>query len=94
VGEAEIAEAVRACGRLPRVECLVLAGSLMGGDISRAVREIQALGIVVVCLKMAGSVGKAADLVVSDPIQAGVMAVMLVASTAKLDIGRVRGKEF
>ncbi|MEA2682588.1 MAG: energy-converting hydrogenase subunit [Chloroflexota bacterium] len=94
VGEAEIAEAVRACIRLPRVEALVLAGSLMGGEITKAVLEVREKGIVVVSLNMAGSVPGAADLVVSDPQQAGVMAVMLVASTAKLDIQRIRGRRF
>lgn len=94
VGEAEIAEAVRATARLPRVEAVVLAGSLMGGEITRAVLEVRAKGIVVVSLNMAGSVPAAADLVVSDPQQAGVMAVMLVASTAKLDIQRIRGRRF
>jgi energy-converting hydrogenase B subunit Q len=94
VGESEIAEAVRATARLPRVEALVLAGSLMGGDISAAIKEVQQKGIVVVSLNMAGSVPGAADLVVSDPQQAGVMAVMLVANTAKLDIQRIRGRRF
>jgi energy-converting hydrogenase B subunit Q len=94
VGEKEIAEAVRAVARLPRVECLVLAGSLMGGEITAAVKEIQAAGILVVSLRMAGSVAKVADLVVSDPLQAGTMAVMLVASTAVLDIERIRGGSF
>jgi energy-converting hydrogenase B subunit Q len=91
VGEKEIAQAVRAVARLPRAECLVLAGSLMGGEITRAVEEIRAAGIIVVSLRMAGSVAAAADLVVTDPLQAGTMAVMLVASTAKLDIERIRG---
>ncbi|MFN2465820.1 MAG: DUF5612 domain-containing protein [Candidatus Dormibacteria bacterium] len=94
VGEGEIAEAVRATARLPRVEALVLAGSLMGGEITAAIKEVQAKGIVVVSLNMAGSVPGAADLVVSDPQQAGVMAVMLVAKTAKLDIDRIRGRRF
>ena len=94
VGEKEIAEAVRAVARLPRAECLVLAGSLMGGEITRAVKEIRASGIIVVSLRMAGSVAAAADLVVTDPLQAGTMAVMLVASTAKLDIERIRGGSF
>jgi energy-converting hydrogenase B subunit Q len=35
-----------------------------------------------------------ADLVVTDPIQAGVMAVMAVASTASFDLDRVRGRRF
>jgi energy-converting hydrogenase B subunit Q len=94
VGEAEIAEALRATARLPRVEAVVLAGSLMGGDITRAVREVRDKGILVVALNMAGSVPGAADLVVGDPQQAGVMTVMLVASTAKLDIERIRGRRY
>ncbi len=94
VGEREIAEAVRATTRLPRVKAVVLAGSLMGGEISDAVREVREAGILVVSLRMAGSVPDAADLVVGDPLQAGVMAVMLVASTAKMDIERVRGTTF
>jgi energy-converting hydrogenase B subunit Q len=43
---------------------------------------------------MAGSVPRHADLVVSDPIQAGVFAVMHVSGKAVFDIGRVRGQEF
>ena len=94
VGEAEIAEAVRAVARLPRARALVLAGSLMGGEIADAVREIRAQGIPVISLKQAGSVTEAADLVVSDPLQAGVMAVMAIARTARFDLERVRGQTF
>jgi energy-converting hydrogenase B subunit Q len=90
VGEAEIAEAVRAVGRLSRARALVLAGALMGGDIDEAVREVQAKGLLVISLNMAGSVPDAADLVVSDPIQAGVMAVMAIADTAKFDVARLK----
>ena len=94
VGEQDLAAAVRAVGRLPRVKALVLAGSLMGGEITRAVQEVQALGIIVVSLNMPGSVRKVADLVVSDPIQAGVMTVMAIASTAKFDISYQRGRVY
>ena len=94
VGETNIANAVRAVGRLPRAVALVLAGALMGGEITRAVKEIQQKGILVISLNMAGSVPKAADLVVSDPIQAGVMAVMAVAKTAKFDVARQRGRVY
>jgi energy-converting hydrogenase B subunit Q len=86
VGELELAAAVRAGVRLPRVRLLVLAGSLMGGDITTAIEEVRAQGLIVISLNMAGSVPDAADLVVSDPVQAGVMAVMAVADTAKFDI--------
>src|SRR5689334_2774892 len=40
VGEMELAAAVRAVVRLPRVKLLVLAGSLMGGEITRAVDDV------------------------------------------------------
>ncbi|HET9386348.1 MAG TPA: DUF5612 domain-containing protein [Gemmatimonadales bacterium] len=88
VGEQELAAAVRAVVRLPRVQMLVLAGALMGGDITKAVEEVRANGLRVISLNMAGSVPDAADLVVSDPVQAGVMAVMAVADTAKFDLMR------
>jgi energy-converting hydrogenase B subunit Q len=88
VGEQELAAAVRAVVRLPRVKMLVLAGSLMGGDIAQAVREVQAAGLRVISLNMAGSVPDEADLVVTDPVQAGVMAVMAIADTARFDLLR------
>ena len=94
VGERELADAVRAVARLPRAKAVVLAGSLMGGEITKAVREVQQKGIVVISLNMAGSVPEAADLVVTDPVQAGVMAVMHVASTAKFDVARAKGRRF
>jgi energy-converting hydrogenase B subunit Q len=88
VGEQELAAAVRAAARLPRVRMLVLAGSLMGGAITEAVKEVQSYGLRVISLNQAGSVTDVADLVVSDPVQAGVMAVMAVAETAKFDLMR------
>jgi energy-converting hydrogenase B subunit Q len=94
VGEENLANAVRAVVRLPRAVALVLAGSLMGGEVTEAVDEVRARGILVVSLSMAGSVPAHADLVVTDPVQAGVMAVMAVASTARFDIARVRGQRF
>jgi energy-converting hydrogenase B subunit Q len=94
VGETAIADAVSAVSRLHRASILVLAGALMGGRITEAVKTLQDEGIPVIALKMAGSVPKQADLVVTDPIQAGTFAVMHVASTAVFDIGRVKGKEF
>jgi energy-converting hydrogenase B subunit Q len=94
VGEQPLADAVRACARLPRMKALVLAGSLMGGDIERAVREVRAQGLLVVSLNMAGSVPAAADLVVTDPLQAGVMTVMAVAETAKFSLAKLKRRIF
>lgn len=94
VGEENLAAAVRAAARLPRVSALVLAGALMGGDITAAVREVRAMGLLVVSLNMAGSVPEAADLVVTDPVQAGVMTVMAVAKTAKFDVAKLKSRVF
>ena len=94
VGEQVLADAVRAVGRLSRARALVLAGALMGGDIEKAVREVRAQGLLVISLNMAGSVPDAADLVVSDPVQAGVMAVMAIADTAKFTIARLHRRVF
>lgn len=94
VGEQALAAAVRAVRRLPRVKALVLAGSLMGGDIETAVREVRSEGLLVISLNMAGSVPEASDLVVTDPVQAGVMAVMAVADTAKFTIERLHRRVF
>ena len=94
VGEQPLAEAVRAVVRLPRARALVLAGSLMGGEIEKAVREVRAEGLLVISLNMAGSVPDAADFVVTDPVQAGVMAVMAVADTAKFNPARLTRRVF
>ncbi len=94
VGEQALAAAVRACNRLARVRVLVLAGSLMGGDIEAAVKEVRSEGLLVISLNMAGSVPDASDLVVTDPVQAGVMAVMAIADTAKFTIGRLHRRIF
>ena len=94
VGEHHLAAAVRALPRLPRVRLLVLAGALMGGEITKAVEEVRRHGLYVISLNMAGSVPDAADLVVSDPVQAGVMAVMAIADTAQFNIMRQQKKRY
>lgn len=94
VGEQQLADAVRAVARLPRARALVLAGSIMGGEIETAVREVRAQGLLVVSLNMAGSVPEAADLVVTDPVQAGVMTVMAIATTAKFTVDRLQRRVF
>lgn len=90
VGEKPLAEAVEAISRLPRVSALVLAGSLMGGEITEAVRKVkEESNLIVISLNMPGSVTDHADLIITDPIQAGVLAVMSVADTAVFDIKRL-----
>ena len=93
VGEENIAEAVEAISRLPRVSALVLAGSLMGGSITEAVKKIREENeLIVISLNMPGSVCEYADLIITDPVQAGVLAVMSIADTAVFDISRLGNK--
>ena len=92
VGEKNIAEAVEALSRLPRVSALVLAGSLMGGEITESIKKVKKENdLIVISLNMPGSVTSFADLVITDPIQAGVMAVMSIADTAVFQIARLNG---
>jgi len=94
IGEANIAAAVRAVADLPRARLLVLAGSIMGGDISNAADELRAVGVPIIALNMVGSITDHVDLVVSDPVQAGTMAVMSIADTATFDLVRQRGRRY
>jgi energy-converting hydrogenase B subunit Q len=94
VGEDALAEAVLAASRLPRARALVLAGAIMGGEIENAVRTVRKRGLIVVSLNMAGSVPEAADLVVTDPIQAGVMAVMAIAETATFRVDKLKKTKY
>ena len=91
VGEENIAEATDAVSRLPRAHVLVLAGSLMGGEISEAVKIKKEKGVIVISLNMPGSVTEYADLIITDPVQAGVLAVMAIADTAVFDIKKLHG---
>ena len=67
----------------------------MGGIITDAIEEIQKEhDVIVISLNMLGSVTEKADLVITDPVQAGVMAVMAVADTATFDIKKIGRKKF
>ena len=62
----------------------------MGGEITRSVKNVKKQNnLVVISLNMPGSVTEVADLIITDPIQAGVLAVMSVANTAVFDINRL-----
>jgi len=77
VGEQALADAVAQCS----TAACARAGPGWFADGRRdrkAVREVREQGLLVVSLNMAGSVPDAADLVVTDPVQAGVMTVMAV----------------
>src|SRR5206468_1829224 len=67
---------------------------IMGGGAARAVEEVRKKGLLVISLNQAGSVPDVAGLVVSDPVQAGVMAVMAIADTATFDIVRQQKRRY
>jgi len=94
VGEYELAEAIYATAGLHRVGILVLAGALMGGKVCDAVDHLRQQGVPVISLNMAGGVPEHADIVVSDPVQAGTFAVMHVARTAKFDISQLKQRRY
>lgn len=63
-----------------------------GGEISEAVKKIKKeKGVIVISLNMPGSVTEHADLIITDPVQAGVLAVMAIADTAVFDIKKLHG---
>ncbi|MCL2792200.1 MAG: DUF5612 domain-containing protein [Spirochaetaceae bacterium] len=95
IGEDEISNTIDAVGKLHRVGILVLAGSLMGGKITKSVKNLRSVhGIPVIALNMAGSVTKVCDLVVSDPVEAGVMAVMLISNIGAFNLLKVHGDKY
>ena len=95
VGEEAIANTILAVGKLHRAGMLVLAGALMGGKITKAVKTLrEEYGIPVIALSMAGSVTKEADLVITDPTEAGVMAVMLISNVGKFNLLQVEGRKY
>jgi len=56
--------------------------------------QLRGLGIPTISLNMAGSIVDHVDLVVSNPVQAGTMAVLAVAGTASFDLARQRGNRY
>lgn len=91
VGEETLSEAVKAVEKLHRAKVLVLAGALLGGEIREAIREIEEIDII--SLQNLGSVKDVADLVVSDPTLAGVLAVMSISKKGNFELDRVKGKK-
>src|SRR5919198_972175 len=72
------------------VDTIPLVGEERLAAAVRAVARLHRAKILV----LAGSLTDAVDLVVTDPLEAGVMAVMLIADTAQFDIEKIRGRRF
>ncbi len=95
VGEERLSDTISATATLDRASLIVLAGALMGGEVTRAVKEIREdYGIPVLALNMAGSVTQEADLVITDPTEAGVMAVMLISRVGQFNLLKMDQRRF
>jgi len=94
VGEENLASAVRAVADLDRARALLLAGSIMGRRHHQGRAGDPGARHSVISLNMVGTVTDVADLVVTDPVQAGTMAVMGIADTAKFDFARQKGRRY
>ena len=76
---------------MPRVSCIVLAESEIEDSIIGVIDEIKNnYNIKIVGLNGNDSLINHLDLVVTDPVQAGVMAVMAISETSNLDISRIK----
>src|SRR5438132_309988 len=71
-----------------------VAGGGRGGPVAEIQLEVSGAFDQSLLTSELEAVPGAADVVVSDPVEAGVMAVMLIADTAKFSIEHVRGRRF
>ncbi len=89
--EDNFVEAIKALGSLPRVGVLVLASPLMNDKFVSLIKSLQVnCKVKVISVNIFDSIYNYADLIVKDPVQAGVMAVMSIANTSKFDISRLK----
>lgn len=86
-GGSQIQEAVTSMDKLPRIHALVLSGSMMGGLITEEIIKLKKENpsIKVIALEMLGDLDNVVDLVINDPVQAGIMAVKLVSENVSYD---------
>ncbi len=86
-GGSEITEAVSTINKLPRVNAIVLSGTMMGGEITDEIKKLknQDKNLPIISLDMLGDLDSVVDLVIPDPIHAGAMAVKLVSDKDSYD---------
>ena len=79
-GGSEIQESIKSLEQLPRVEALVLSGSMMGGMISDEIVKLKENNedLIIISVDMMGDLSSVVDHVINDPKQAGIMAVKLI----------------
>ena len=86
-GGVEIQEAIHSLDKLPRINALVLSGSMMGGLITDEIIKLKENNndLKIVSIDMLGDLDSVVDLVVNDPVQAGAMAVKLISDIDSYD---------
>ncbi len=79
-GGSAIQEAVNSMDKLPRINALVLSGTMMGGMITDEILKLKARdeSMKIISVEMLGDLDSVVDLVINDPEQAGMMAVKLI----------------
>lgn len=86
-GGNQISEALSVLTKLPRIHALVLAGSMMGGEIANQIKILKSQNnhLSIISVEMLGNLDSVVDLVINDPIHAGAMAVKLVSDKSSYD---------
>lgn len=81
-GGLEIQEAVKSLNQLPRVEMIVLSGSMMGGLITDEILKLkhENKDLIIISLDMIGDLTSVVDHVINDTTRAGTMAVKLISN--------------
>ena len=88
VGGTQIQEAINTLLKLPRVNALVLSGTMMGGKITEELFKLKEEyeNLQIVAIDMLGDVDSVADVVINDPEKAGAMAVKLISNVKSNEI--------
>lgn len=86
-GGSQITEAVSVLNKLPRINALVLSGTMMGGDITNEIKNLkdQNKDLHIISLEMLGDLDSVVDVVINDPVHAGEMAVKMVSEKNSYD---------
>lgn len=86
-GGSQITEAISVLNKLPRINALVLSGSMMGGQITDEIKKLkdQNKDLHVISVDMLGNLDSVVDVVINDPVHAGEIAVKMVSEKSSYD---------
>lgn len=86
-GGSEITETLQTVNKLPRINALVLSGSMMGGVITDEILNLKEKNkeLKIISIDMLGNLESVVDVVINNPVQAGAMAVKLISEIDSYD---------